>query len=378
MDNCASGAGELTVNFQHGFIRAEAYCCMVCIILGKTHGKFLINILRICRPKSDFHIHTSSIYAIQTNYILKSNILIFCLICAKILNFPNRFLDQAAIFNGKLSWKAHLSKPFSLRNSVIRACIPVLHPADHNSSSVWCFHCLHCIIVDTIVHCLVFFRDKGFGLFIKFTDQAKSSITIVVLKVFWKHILRAYKYNVFSIQGKEIRALPHFSESAIVRKHYGFKLPVKPIFTSIQKNTAACSIRSVIYDHTAVSTILAFPHFRIAKIKGTAVFRHIIYCKDRISHILLIVHSITNCKALCLYVADTSAWLCLPAHTGIHEKLFSIWKSNGASGETSYVIIWHIWSNCCRKIFPVKKVLTYCMPPVHWSPLGIIWIILIK
>ena len=69
---------------------------MVRIILGKTHCKLLIDILRICRAKGDFHIHTSSIYAIQTNYILKSNILIFCLICAKILNFPNRFLDQAA------------------------------------------------------------------------------------------------------------------------------------------------------------------------------------------------------------------------------------------------------------------------------------------
>ena len=156
---------------------------MVCIILGKTHCKFFINILRICRAKGDFHIHTSSLYAIQTNYILKSNILIFCLICAKLLNFPNRFLDQAAVFNGKLSWKAHLSKPFSLRNSVIRTCIPVLHPADHNSSSVWCFHCLHCIIVDTIVHCLVFFRNKGFGLFIKFTNQAKVPSTLLLLQL---------------------------------------------------------------------------------------------------------------------------------------------------------------------------------------------------
>ena len=109
MDNCASGAGKLTVNFQYGFIRAEAYCCMVRIILGKTHCKFLIDILRICRAKGDFHIHTSSIYAIQTNYILKSNILIFCLICAKILNFPNRFLDQAAVFNGKLSCPSEIT-----------------------------------------------------------------------------------------------------------------------------------------------------------------------------------------------------------------------------------------------------------------------------
>ena len=331
MDNCASGTGELTVNFQYGFIRAEAYCCMVRIILGKTHCKFLINILRICRAKSDFHIHASSLYAIQTNYILKSNILIFCLICAKLLNFPNRFLDQAAVFNGKLSWKAHLSKPFSLRNSVIRTCIPVLHPADHNSSSVWCFHCLHCIIVNTIVHCLVFFRDKGFGLLIKFTNQAKSSVTIVVLKVFWKHILRAYEYYVFSIQGKEIRALPHFSESAIIRKHYGFKLPVKPILTSIQKNTAACSVRSVIYDHAAVSAILAFPHFRITEIKGAAVFRHVFCCKNRISYILFIIHPITDCKALCLYIADTSIRLCFFSHTGVHKKLFSIWKRNGTS-----------------------------------------------
>ena len=200
----------------------------------------------------------------------------------------------------------------------------------------------------------------------------------MVLKAFWKHILRAYKYYIFSIQGKEIRALPHFSESAIIRKHYGFKLPVKPIFTSIQKNTAASSVCSVIYDHAAVSAILAFPHFRITEIKRTAVFRHVFCCKNRISYILFIVHSIANCKALCLYVADTSAWLCLLTHTGVHEKLFSIWKSNGASGETSYVIIWHVRGNGCRKVFPVKKVITYRMSPVHWSPLGIIWIILVK
>ena len=331
MNDCSSGTGEFTVNFQYRFIRTEAYCSMTGFILSKTNCKFLINILCISWTKCDLHIHTSAGYTVQTDYILKSNIFVLHFVCAEVLQFTDRFLDQSAILNRKLSWKTHLSKPFALWNSIIRTCIPVLHPANHNSSAVRCFHCLHCIIVDTIVYCLVLFRNKGLGFLIKFTDKAKSSISIVILKAFRKHILRTYQHHIFSIQCKEIRALPHFSEAAIIRKHNRFKFPVISICTLIEKNTSSCTIHSVIYHHTAIRAILTFPHFRIAKIKRTAVLWHIFHSQNRVSHILLIVHSISDCKALCLDITDTAVRLRFFTHTGIHKKLLSIRKLKGTS-----------------------------------------------
>ena len=189
----------------------------------------------------------------------------------------------------------------------------------------------------------------------------------MILKAFWKHILRAYKYNIFSIQSKEIRALPHFSVIAIIGKHYRFKFPVISICTFVQKNSSASSVCSVIYCHTAIGSILTFPHLWITEIKRTAVFWHIFYCKNWISWILFIIHSIPDSKALGLNITDTTIWLCFFTDACIHKKLFSIWK-----------LIGHVRCQCSRKILPVQQILTYNMPPVHWSPLGIVWIILVK
>ena len=318
---------------------------MILLILGKTYCKFLINILCISRTKCKFQIYTSSGYTIQFQIIFKCYIFIFYFICTKVLDLSDRLLDQTAIFNRKFSRNTHLSEPFSLRNPVIAAGIPVLHPADHDPSSVRRFYSLHCIEINSVIYSLITLRNESFRSLIEFTDQTKCSISVMIFKVFRKHILRAYQHNILSIQSKEVRALPHLSESSIIGKHDGFKLPVISILTSVQQNTSACSICSVIYSYTAVRSILAFPHLRITEIKWTAVLRHIFYCKDRISRIFFIIRSITRSKTLSLDVTDTAARLNFFAHTCVHKELFTVRKLYSTSGETSHIIVRHVRCN---------------------------------
>ena len=318
---------------------------MILLILGKTYCKFLINILCISRTKCKFQIYTSSGYTIQFQIIFKCYIFIFYFICTKVLDLSDRLLDQTAIFNRKFSRNTHLSEPFALRNTIVAAGIPVLHPADHDPSSVRCFHSLHCIEINSIIYSLITLRNKCFRSLIEFTDQTKCSISVVIFKIFRKHILRAYQHNVLSIQSKEVRALPHFSEVSVIGQHDGFKFPVISILTSVQQNTSACSICPVIHSYATVRTILTFPHLRITEIKRAAVLRHILYCKNRVSRIFFIIHSITCSKTLGLDITDTAIRLSFFAHPSVHKELLTVRELYGTSGKTSNIIVRHVRCN---------------------------------
>ena len=61
MDCSSSGTAEFSVKLQNGFMRPEADCCMIHIVLCKTDSKLLVYFFLIRRRKLQFQIHSSTV-----------------------------------------------------------------------------------------------------------------------------------------------------------------------------------------------------------------------------------------------------------------------------------------------------------------------------
>ena len=218
---------------------------------------------------------------------------------------------------------------------------------------------------------------KGIRLFIKLSHQAECSVSVVILKARGQHILGAGEQNPLSIQLKEVRTFPHFSDAVAVGCQNLFKGPLESIGTGIQKNLSA-SIRRTVADHAAVGAILFSPHLGIAEILPACSFRKILFIQYRIHLILFIVDSVTYCKTLGLDVGKSPVCFPLSQYTRVHQQLSAIGKFNGTSGKAAVSVIDFIRSKCSRKVLPVQKVFADCMSPVHGAPDGFIGMILIK
>ena len=142
------------------------------------------------------------------------------------------------------------------------------------------------------------------------------------------------------------------------------------IFGYIQKRLCkiipACSAYHIIF-------VPMFPDFRISEQITRYALRS---CKDRIIFIFFKMNSIlTVGYALCLF--KTVPVICTPCK---HKEKFSI-MFYGASGETSasvMIIIELAWCKRQRQIFPVYKIFTDSMSPVHVIPMSIVRIKLVE
>ena len=127
----------------------------------------------------------------------------------------------------------------------------------------------------------------------------------MIFQAFRQHILRTCQENVFSIQFKEIRTLPHLSKTFLIFCKDTDKFPVKSICTSVKKNLSTSVCRSA-SDHTIEVSIFSFPDLWITEIHFTCTFRKILFCQDRILLILHIISSVSDSYRLCLYISFTS------------------------------------------------------------------------
>ena len=199
----------------------------------------------------------------------------------------------------------------------------------------------------------------------------------MILKPFRQHIHGAADDNILSIQFEKIRAFPHHTETVMIFFYHAFKFPVESILTFIQKNLAASVLRTVYRNH-AVGSVLIPEHLRIPEIRFATSLRNILPIQYRISLVFFIVNAIAHSKALCLFIHKSAVLLRNPFYSGVHQKLASIRELHGTSGKTAIPVIRLIRCQRRGKIFPVQQIFTYCMSPVHGTPIWIIGMILVK
>ena len=102
------------------------------------------------------------------------------------------------------------------------------------------------------------------------------------------------------------------------------------------------------------------------------------FCQYRISFIFLIIDTVACGNALPLYVPDSSVFLGLFCHSGVHKQMPSVGECNGTPRKTAVFIIRLVWRQGSGKIGPVQQVRADGMSPVHRSPMRIIRVILVK
>ena len=128
---------------------------MIFFILCKTEFEFFIKLIFIYRLYYKLQIYGTSFNLVKCNSgVFNHNIPVLDFICTHGIQFSDRNLVQSSVFHRHFSRKAHLCKPFRFISAISKS-IPVLHPGNHNSSSIWSKQCLHCITVNSIIHTLI-------------------------------------------------------------------------------------------------------------------------------------------------------------------------------------------------------------------------------
>ena len=158
------------VDLEDGLIGPETDRGLIGVILGETHRKLPVNILRIRRTDLQLHIDLAATYPIQPNDIRKSNVLMTDFPSPHLLYLPDRLLIQAAIPNRQFSWQAHLPKPRTARCVQVTG-IPVLHPTDHDPPAIRRHHRLRRIEVNPIIDRLIRLLMEFLCLLIKSAKQ---------------------------------------------------------------------------------------------------------------------------------------------------------------------------------------------------------------
>ena len=109
-----------------------------------------------------------------------------------------------------------------------------------------------------------------------------------------------------------------------------------------------------------------------------AALRQKIRVYHRVALDLLIVGSVADRYTLGLEGVDHTVAATYVPDAGIHQKLPSVRKFNGAAGETAVAVIIRIGRESGRKPFPADEILCFHMSPVHRTPLRIIGVVLEK
>ena len=370
-----AGAGALPVDLQGGFIGLVAQGGLELLILGKPDAKLTVHSVLVLGADGDLHVHDPAFNAGQSHIALHRHVLVFNLIASVLIQFPDGPLVKTSVLNGQFPGQGHLSEPLTLLSTLLVAGIPVLHPGDHDPPSVGSQGGLGSVEIDTIVHRLMMFIGEMLPFSIHLADEAKGTVAIVVLKSLGEHILGTAEQNMLSVQFEEIRALPHEAKAAVIADQDTFILPVEAIGTA-EQDDCAFLLRNPGTDHTAVGAVRFPPDLGIPEVIAAHALGQVGSIQHRIMRILLIIQAVAHSDTLGLDILAVVA--ALFQNTGVHEKLFSVRKFNGAAGKHAVRIVGLIGSHGTGQVFPVQQIITDYMPPMHGVPHGLIGVVLIE
>ena len=330
MKDRSSGAGELPVDLECGFVRPEADRCVELVILCKAQCEFLIDPHGILRLQIDREVDHASVNARQLDLvILELHFLVCALVTAQVIEFTDRSLVQDTVLYRELARQGHLTEPRD-GSRVQVAGIPVLHPADHDPAAIRRENGLRCVKINSVVDGMVGLLLENFLILIVFSDHVESTVPVVIFKSLREHILRACEEDLLPVQLKEIRALPHKTEPVIVLHKRFNEFPVDAVLALIEKHPSAVS-DPVVGDQTAVRAVRMLPDLRIPERIAAAAEGKILLRKHRVPFIFRVIHAITEGKALGLYLPDFSALCVFVDDTGVHQEMLSVRKLDRAS-----------------------------------------------
>ena len=154
-----------------------------------------------------------------------------CLKCklpgAVLLQFPHRVLMQPAVPDGELSRHGHGAGPLEI--VWCKVILPVVHPGYQHPPPIRGPGGLPGVEVHAVVDGLARLPGKGMGASVIAPYKAETAVAAVVLKAFCKHLLGGDYQHLLSVQGEEIRALPHFAVLVIAAIQYAHKAPASQV-----------------------------------------------------------------------------------------------------------------------------------------------------
>ena len=368
-------AAVCAVHLDGSDVRAEADHCVVLTVLGYIDPEPFVQVVFIGRPHRHRHVQISAADPFQTGFPVDQDVVVIDADSPVVLQFADRILVQTAVLHGEFSRDGHLSHKAEIRESTGR-CLPVLHPGNHDSASVLGEKCLRRIEIEAVVDRLHGFAVQMLRCPVKSADQADVRVPGVEFQADCGHFLRADQQDVFSVQGEEIRALPHFAKLVVTGREYADEVPVDGVLTLIQENGSA-AVCTPVSDHRVIQSVFA-PDLRIAEVVCAAAVRKLVGGDDRVGFVFFIIHAVSDRDALRLKALDPAAFASYISYTRVHEQLAPVRHFNSTAGEAPAAVIFLIRRKRRREAFPLDEVRRFDVAPVHRAPFDIIGIILEK
>ena len=206
--------------------------------------------------------------------------------------------------------------------------------------------------------------------------QADIGVAGVKLQPDRRHLLGADQKHVFAVERKEIGAFPHPPVLVVAGCKHAYIFPVERVLALIKQDSPA-AVRAAVPDN-GIEHIAFPPDLRIAEIVFAASLGQKPRADHRIALELLIVCAVADRYTLGLERIYLTVSAPNVPDAGIHQKLSSVRKFNGAAGKAAVAVIIRIGRESGRKPFPADEILCFHMSPVHRTPLRIIGVVLEK
>ena len=149
------------------------------------------------------------------------------------------------------------------------AGVPVLHPADHDTSPVGGEDRLRRVEVDAVVHGVVGLFREDTGIVIAVAQQVEGPVPVVIFKALRKHVLGAGQQHVVSVETEEIRALPHEADAVMILRQRADEAPMNGILAAVLQNLPALA-EAVVGDQSAERAVGELQNLWITEIKAAA------------------------------------------------------------------------------------------------------------
>ena len=188
----------------------------------------------------------------------------------------------------------------------------------------------------------------------------------VSLQALWRH-----EEDILAIQGEEIRTFPHIALSLqILCLGQDRNLtPVNEILRSVQQGSSQAVLSLAAQYH--VEGIPFLPNLWITEVLGIVLWSS----QDRVAVIFGKVNAVLAIgKVLVLVEGLVIIWLEVMM-AGVDEPQLAIIFHSTAGEAAAFHIPWH---QGCWQCLPMNQILAAGMAPMHWTPLGRIWMILVK
>ena len=152
------------------------------------------------------------------------------------------------------------------------------------------------------------------------------------------HILRAGNQHLFSVQGEEVRTLPHFAVLIAAAVQGADEFPFEAVLAVIEQDGPAAVGGTVAYDG-AEGPIGFPPDLGVPEVNGAASLGQISGVQDGVGQNLLVIQPVSNGHALSLDVLKKAIRITAPLNAGVHKKLPAVGKLRRAAGEAAGRII---------------------------------------